>query len=265
MKEILTWYNLTMHLSVVQVLLDATLMKLYWECELLKTRINVYFNDELKGYYPLLRSPFCTRCSNPYVTEDECNFHLKDKLERTYAIGVYSRHSEDLLSEHIRQLKYWKNKARPLGTAMALCLEQLYKIQGIDIFVPVPLYELKPDRSTERRYNQAEELAKQLSATLKQSIAVVDILKVIKDDKMHKTSTYNERWTVSKDMYVCTDKDAVKGKAILLIDDVRTSGATGTACAKALLDAGASKVSLFVAGINKYEELDNSQEEQESC
>ncbi len=69
---------------------------------------------------------------------------------------------------------------------------------------------------------------------------------------MRSQPTHEDRWSSTKDLYKCEDPKAVAGAGILLIDDVCTTGATASACAEALLDAGAKRVSLFVAGVNKY-------------
>jgi len=230
-------------------------LRFAWKCELKQTRIAVSFSDEYKGYYPLLNEPYCKRCCNYGETEKTCKFHLRDKVDRTFAIGLYQKSSEDLLSKHIRQLKQWRNRCVPLGLAMALCLDEVYKIKGIDCLVPVPLHkdELKHDKNSSIEYNHAFELATIISRYSDDKLAVIDVLTKRRPEKMRSQPTYEDRWSSSKDLYQCEDHRAVARTSILLIDDVRTSGATASACAKTLLDAGAKKVSLFVAGVNKYE------------
>ncbi|MCZ8215843.1 MAG: phosphoribosyltransferase family protein, partial [Cyclobacteriaceae bacterium] len=52
------------------------------------------------------------------------------------------------------------------------------------------------------------------------------------------------RWRNVSEVFEMKDAAAVKGKHILLVDDVVTTGATLEACAHALLEAGCSKVSI---------------------
>ncbi|MEG2159296.1 MAG: hypothetical protein RRY18_05385, partial [Clostridia bacterium] len=63
-------------------------------------------------------------------------------------------------------------------------------------------------------------------------------------DTLEKIS-HRERWKIMQNVFKVADKTAVCGKNILLIDDVKTSGATGSECARALKKGGANKVYLL--------------------
>lgn len=112
--------------------------------------------------------------------------------------------------------------------------EPLFK--DFDFLVPVPLSK---ERLSERGYNQAEIIADAVSE--KFNIPVIkDILIKTKDTKPQSTLSHNEREANIKDAYACT-KD-IKGKNVILIDDVFTTGYTLDYCAKALKDQGAGSV-----------------------
>jgi predicted amidophosphoribosyltransferase len=209
--------------------------------------------------YNLLREPYCKKCSFPKAT-DKCRWHHSDTMDRTYAIGLYypkRREAEDTLSDHIRRLKSSKFYARPLGYAMSILIKKRYQeLLEIDYITPIPKHrdEYKPVGKTRGIYNQAEELADIISKEINKP----------KNNLLNKNKPWSqrnkgweERQNIPDDIYSITKSKIklegksiqdIQGKSILLIDDVRTSGATGSKCASLLKEAGANKVYLFVAG-----------------
>jgi predicted amidophosphoribosyltransferase len=201
--------------------------------------------------YNLLREPYCKKCSFPKAT-DECRWHHSDTMDRTYAIGLYyptRRESEDTLSYHIRKLKSSKFYARPLGYAMSILINKRYQeLLEIDYITPIPKHpdEYKYDNDTRDRYNQAEELADIISKEINKP--KINLLNKNRPWSQ-RNKGWDERQNIPDDIYSITEsKIELEGKSILLIDDVRTSGATGSKCASLLKEAGANKVYLFVAG-----------------
>ena len=109
--------------------------------------------------------------------------------------------------------------------------------------IPVPLH---PKRLEERGYNQALLLAKTVGRHL--SVPVVDEALL----RIHPTATQTvrsreARLSAMQGAFRVPDPEAVKGRAILLVDDVITTGATAMSCARALMNAGAGSVTMLTA------------------
>ena len=102
-------------------------------------------------------------------------------------------------------------------------------------YVPTTAKKLK-----ERRYNQSAEMAKEFAKLT--NLVCLDLLDKTKDTIEQKELTRSERLKNLIGSIVTKDKWQVKGKDILVIDDVFTTGGTMDACAKALKRAGANKV-----------------------
>lgn len=142
------------------------------------------------------------------------------------------------LKEMIHHLKYtgYKSFAEDLGHLIFLRLNK--KIPpGKILVVPVPLH---PKKESERGFNQAELIAEYFSKKLKLSGACV--LVRTKETETQVKLDRNERLKNLKGAFACRDKKTVKGKTILLVDDVTTTGATLNECAKVLLESGARSV-----------------------
>jgi len=208
---------------------------------------------------------YCTVCAHPLATGD-CRAHNSELefLDRTIAVGLY--YTSDVRAElavrgialgnaltyHILELKNRIAAAPVLGAAMALVMrERLFDVgpEDVDVvtYVPKDPSEYKVDIETGERYNQAELLAIIVSRAtgkpLRQLVTKTRPL-TLSGLSMH------ERYVRAKEAYrVLEDvKSEVKGLRVLLVDDVRTSGATGNAIAEKLKSAGASRVYLLVAG-----------------
>ena len=106
--------------------------------------------------------------------------------------------------------------------------------------IPIPLH---PNSLKARGYNQAQELAEIVCG--KCNLQLSDLLIKVKDVKMRQLNMF-ERWSEVKGAYICNGN--CTGKAILLIDDVTTTGADLSECADILTQKGARAVSALVAG-----------------
>ncbi|MBQ8833957.1 MAG: ComF family protein [Oscillospiraceae bacterium] len=110
--------------------------------------------------------------------------------------------------------------------------------EGFDAITWVPV---SPLRKFRRGYDQVELLAKAVGQEL--GITPVSLLKKVRNNRQQSriTGTAERRANVLG-VYRVTDAEAVRGKRILLLDDILTTGATAGECARVLLTAGAEEV-----------------------
>ncbi len=106
------------------------------------------------------------------------------------------------------------------------------------ILVPLPLTKRKQRK---RGFNQAQEIAKELSNFLKIPVANNVLLK-IKETLPQVALSKEERIKNVKGAFFCKKSDKVKGKTIFLVDDVFTTGSTMEECARLLKEAGAKEI-----------------------
>ncbi len=100
---------------------------------------------------------------------------------------------------------------------------------GIDTIMPVPLHRFKELR---RGYNQSREIARGLS-----SITGIPISDNLVAKRSHGTQTRRgafERWINTRDIFSVENPETIRGKHILIVDDVITTGATLLSCADAV-------------------------------
>ena len=119
---------------------------------------------------------------------------------------------------------------------MALCIKQNYHNIVFDTVVYVPMGKL---RELRRGYNQSKVLAEKISKLLNLPMAE-DVLQAKGRRKIQHNLSHDKRFLNVKDKYYC--KIPLKGKTVLLIDDIKTTGATLNQCALQLLKGGALSV-----------------------
>lgn len=111
--------------------------------------------------------------------------------------------------------------------------------QDIDLLVPVPLHK---KRFAERGFNQAASIASVFGNVLQKPLGEKMLIRTRHTPHQAKLDREGRMKNV-EDAFVVTDSLDTRGKRILLVDDVYTTGATMQACAKAFKDAGALRVS----------------------
>ncbi len=114
--------------------------------------------------------------------------------------------------------------------------------RAVDLVVPVPLHPL---RLAARGFNQAALLARPVTGYLGVPLAGRLLLRVRDTPPQPPLGRAARRANVRGAFAVCRPA-ALRGRRCLLVDDVLTTGATAAACARALLDAGAVRVTLLV-------------------
>lgn len=170
--------------------------------------------------------------------EFERKFLNNNIIREFYSPFVFEKDKE--LQHAIHALKY--DKKFPVGIFLGKVLAAEIKSSKtnwkFDLIIPIPLHQLK---KAQRGYNQAYYIAKGVGKIFK--VKVSDrIVKRIKYTESQTTMNLNEREENIFGAFKVKWNTQVRGKNILLLDDVITTGATISECGKILLEAGASKV-----------------------
>lgn len=134
-----------------------------------------------------------------------------------------------------------------MGRTMASEFGEAGFFDGIDLIVPIPLAR---SRQRHRGYNQSRCLAEGISQAT--GLPVYD--GVVCRKRFEKSQTQMGRWERQENVahvFELKDASAVSGKHVLLVDDVVTTGATITACARELLKSGNVRLSLLSLAFTK--------------
>ncbi len=200
------------------------------------------------GQVRFIERPFCDRLGTPYAADLGAEGLLSPEAiahPPVYARARAVARFEDGPVRHlIHRLKYGDRLelALPLGRQMARAGREL--LAEADLLVPIPLHR---GRLFWRRFNQANALAEVISKAAKvpndpfvlertkATPSQVGLTKIQRAENMHGAFAVPE-----------AEKIRIEGRALVLIDDVLTSGATLNAAARVLLRAGAARVDALV-------------------
>ena len=181
-----------------------------------------------------LARPYCDICAAPGVN-GVCRWCLEyprgfDSLRSPYTF-------EGSVREGIHALKYRGMRAAS-ETLAGLLLQYLERnpLQA-DVVIPAPLHRR---RLRSRGYNQAALLAREIGKVMELPVRENLLVRVSDARPQVATQTREERRLNVAGNFVC--KADLGGMAILLIDDVATTGSTLSECALALKEAGAHRV-----------------------
>ncbi len=192
----------------------------------------------------------CPKCGRKGVSEGaclSCKSHAP-AFEIGYSYFVYETETASLINR-MKNGQPWLT--RYFGERMADGFLEKGWVDfstEIPLVVPVPMGE---KRLKERGYNQAERLAEAFYDRLKEKGAETEFnarllfkrLETPSQKDMDKTT----RQKNAEEAYRVRERKACKGRTVLLIDDIMTTGATGSVCAEKLLKAGANRVLFLTA------------------
>ena len=154
----------------------------------------------------------------------------------------------------IRGIKFQKRTQfiPQVAVYLANTISQCYKDIHFDIITAVPMH--KRDQRI-RGFNQSVMLAGELSKLL--DIPYLNTIEKIKRTKKQHTLKYRERKTNLSGAYKIIDSSALKGKNILMIDDIITSGTTLGLCCKTLSKAKTGLICCAAIASVKYNTVDS--------
>ena len=167
-------------------------------------------------------------------------------------IPLYYFEKGKVLQSLAHSLKYEEitSFGRELGEKIGKCLKE--KNITADAVVPIPLNKRK---KRERGYNQSDFIAKGVS-----SVAGIPVLrKAVKRVKYTVTQTHlnaDERKENVSDAFTIDSqyRDKIKGKSVIVVDDIVTTGSTIQEVGRVLKESGASIVIAASAGLAKLGE-----------
>ena len=184
----------------------------------------------------------CLKC---YASLPKTEFHLYPnnpiekifwgRLPITSATAQYYFTKESVMQHLMHQLKYRGNKELGiyLGRLMGHALANSNRFRFIDALIPLPLHSSKERK---RGYNQATVLCEGITEVLQKPILKDVIIRTTHTESQTQKSRV-ERWQNMEGRFELVNPDVLKGKHVLLIDDVITTGATLEACGSVLMEA----------------------------
>ena len=164
------------------------------------------------------------------------------RLPLQHATAQYYFTKESGLQHLLHQMKYKgaKELCVYMGRLMGQQLVESSWIESIDALVPLPLFA---KRQRQRGYNQASLLCDGMAEVLQKPVLnEVVIRRTATESQTRKNRV--ERWQNMEGRFSLADADKLKGKHLLLIDDVVTTGATLESCGRTLLKAESTQLSI---------------------
>jgi competence protein ComFC len=230
--------------------LDAGLGLVYPEvCQLCggarATPAEGYVCGECQAKAHFIEPPLCQRCGRPFEGDITTPFECGNcrELELHFQSARSAVLAQDPVLEVIHRYKYqralWFEPFLADLLIRAAC--PALAEQRPDMIVPVPLH---PTKEREREFNQAEHLARRLGAAIQVPVNKSLLRRIVPT----RTQTHLgrlERLENVRNAFAMRKGRRLNGERIILVDDVFTTGATTSACARVLTAAGAGEVCVW--------------------
>lgn len=198
----------------------------------------------------------CVICSFCNIKLPRSNYHLDEvnpmiqifwgRVEVLHASSFFFFYKGSPYQSLLHKLKYdgKKNIGIRMGRLLAAELMESAFSQT-EIIIPVPLH---PKKQKKRGYNQSEMIAKGINELFGLELNTQVLLRKGNAGSQTNKNRY-DRFLNIRDQFCVEKSEKIRGKSILLIDDVVTTGSTLEACAQLLLDAGSKDISILTLAI----------------
>ncbi len=226
--------------------------------------IKLIFDNLLHLLYPKI----CVTCGTPLVKNEDVlctrclydiprtNFHEekenpvaqlfwgRSRVENATAYFYFGKGS--MYQKLLHELKY--QGYTDIGNYMGKHIGHTLKTSSfadVELIFPVPLHYSKQKK---RGYNQSECIAAGIAEAMNKPLVVGNIYRAVNTDTQTRRSRY-ERWENVNNIFKLRDPDAIKGRHVLLVDDVITTGSTLEACINPLLNVEGVRVSVVTMAV----------------
>lgn len=195
----------------------------------------------------IIKEPRCKKCGKPIRQEEKEFCYDCEREELCFEQGRSLWLHKMPVSSSIYAFKY-KNRriyGEIYGREMAKTFRKIIYLWKVDVIVPVPLHKKKQKK---RGYNQSEILAKEIGFYVNIPVDTTLVKRKI-NTVPQKEFSRKERKKNLKNAFEVTKK--IKGKRVLIIDDIYTTGSTIDAISVLLKKAGAEKTYFLTISIGQ--------------
>ena len=196
--------------------------------------------EECKKGLPVIEAPICYDCG---MSKSDCDCKGRKHFYNSIVGAFYY---EGAIRKAVSRMKFSEKKfmCKIMAEDMYEVFLREYSDDKLDYICYIPFTKSK---ARKREFNQAELLANELSALT--GIPVLDALECLYDTpSQHSLSGLYRKGNVFG-IYDVKLKDEIKDKNILLVDDVKTTGASLDECAKMLRIFEAQSVSCITFAV----------------
>ena len=191
-----------------------------------------------------VRGPVCAKCGKPLADGAglcaDCSREVRS-FSRVLPVALYRGWLKDAL--HAYKFARQTELAKPFARLMSgRFLQGGIRAEGI---IPVPMHR---ERLRQRRFNHAELLAHRFGEFVNLPVWPAVLAKKAEKPLQHKLSR-EERARNTQAAFGVRAPELIKGKSLILLDDIYTTGFTAQACTAALLQGGARTVAVVILAI----------------
>ena len=199
---------------------------------------------------------FCEKIDKNYICNDCIKIvnTIAVNKQDTYNNKFFKKHLyifqyEDIIREKLLKFKF-ENKSylhRTFAEAILNNKENIKFIEQYDYLIPVPIHK---KRKKHRGYNQSELIASTISEEVKNIKLKNNIIKKYKNIIPQSSLNKEQRVKNIINVYKITNKNIIKNKKILLLDDIYTTGSTVNECGRILIEGGCKEVGIITISKN---------------
>lgn len=188
------------------------------------------------------RETLCWKCGLPSAgtidkdncEEVRCRGCDQDAFSAARACGVYA----GALRASVLSLKRQPHIGRKI-IELLLETQRQYPLSAASRIIPVPLH---PEREKARGFNQATVIGRELSRVTSIPLDEVSLIRRHHTNRHRAGMDARERRETVENAFFVRYPAMISGERVLLVDDVFTTGATVSSCARVLLEAGAAEI-----------------------